>query len=222
MGADAALPPQMTLGDIEKLIESSWLTVFGAFHPAQSGTEGIGTLVMLGPKEPGFWAHFTAAPEYADGLPDPLDRWSARVIGKISKTLNAKPFYPFGGPPFQPFIKWAHATGRVHQSPVGMLVHDTAGMMVSYRGALGFEAVLDLPENPPSPCITCENNPCITACPADAFAHGFYDVPTCKADLDRAGNDCMSRGCAVRRACPVSQTYGREEVQSAFHMEAFR
>ena len=35
-------------------------------------------------------------------------------------------------------------------------------------------------------------------------------------------NDCMSKGCAVRRACPVSQSYGRMEDQSAFHMRAFK
>ncbi|WP_371229442.1 ferredoxin [Roseovarius sp. 2305UL8-3] len=196
----------------------------GAFHPRPEhiAPQGTGTLVMLGPKEPGFWGHFTASPEYQDGVRDPLDRWSERVVTGLAKALNAKPYFPFGGPPFQPFIRWAHATGRAHQSPVGLLVHDTAGLMGSYRGALAFEAVLELPENPPSPCLTCDDKPCITACPVDAFGQGFYDVPTCKADLDRAENDCISKGCAVRRVCPVSQTYGREEAQSSFHMEAFK
>ncbi|MDM8164721.1 ferredoxin [Roseovarius sp.] len=184
--------------------------------------EGVASLVLLGPLEPGFWPAFTASPEYLDGAPDPLDRWSHRVITGMAEALNATPFFPFGGPPYQPFIAWAKASGRAHSSPVGLLVHDTAGLMISYRGALGFADRIDAPAPPPSPCESCETRPCLTACPVDAFASGSYDVAACKADLDRPGNDCMTRGCAVRRACPVSQGHGRLEAQSAFHMRAFR
>lgn len=210
----------MTLAGIEAAVEAQQLAVMGL---VQEGVpEGVGTLVLLGPREPGFWVHFTSSEEYRDGAPDPLDRWSARVIGELAGTLGARAFFPFGGPPYQPFIQWARASGRAHGSPVGLLVHDTAGMMVSYRGALGFAARLDGPEPGPSPCLTCADQPCRTACPADAFASGAYDVAACKADLDRHGNDCMARGCAVRRACPVSRAYGRVEAQSAFHMRAFK
>ena len=62
---------------------------------------------------------------------------------------------------------------------------------------------------------------CTTACPVDALKPDAYDVPACKADLDRPGNDCRARGCAVRRACPVSQAHARAEAQSAFHMGYF-
>lgn len=214
----------MTLDDVERRISESHLSVFGAFHPTVQDKveDGIGTLILVGPQEPGFWAMFTNTPEYLDGHADPLDRWSERVITEHANHFEAEAFFPFGGPPFQPFIRWAHGSGRAHQSPVGLLVHDRAGLMISYRGALGFAEVLDLPPNPPSPCITCANQPCVTACPVDAFGQGFYDVPTCKADLDRPENDCMSKGCAVRRICPASQGYGRTEEQSAFHMRAFR
>ena len=214
----------MTLDDIEKSLSSIYLTINGAFHPGPEDMvpEGVGTLVLLGPKEPGFWAYFTASEEYQNGQPHPVDRWSERVISNISKALNAHAFFPFDGPPHQPFIRWAKASGRAHNSPVGLLVHDQAGMMISYRGALGFEAVFDLPEPPPSPCISCEKRPCISTCPVDAFASGSYDVPVCKSHLDDPKNTCMSKGCAVRRACPVSQAFGRVEEQSAFHMRAFK
>ena len=191
----------------------------GVVHEALP--EGVGSLVLLGPREPGFWAAFTASPEYLDGVEDPIDQWSIRVVTELSKALNTKPFFPFDGPPYQPFIRWAKASGRAHSSPVGLLVHDTAGMWISYRGALGFSERIDRPEPGPSPCETCTGKPCLSACPVSAFAEGFYDVPTCKADLSGAENDCMTRGCAVRRACPVGQDYGRVEDQSAFHMRAF-
>lgn len=210
----------MTLEEIERAAAQCQLAVMGTLH--EGAPEGLGTLVLLGPGEPGFWAAFTASPEYRDGQADPLDRWSARVIGALALDLDAKAFFPFGGPPYQPFIAWARASGRAHVSPVGLLVHDAAGLMVSYRGALGFDARIEAPPPPPNPCASCADKPCLTACPVDALGAGSYDVPACKADLDRPENDCMSRGCAVRRACPISRGHGRAEAQSAFHMRAFR
>ncbi len=213
----------MTLDQIERTVAPHCLSVYGAFHPSSNtAPAGIETLVLLGPREPGFWAHFTDTPEYSDGASDPLDRWSHRVIGDLARQLGLQDFYPFGGPPYQPFIAWAQESGRAHVSPVGLLVHDTAGLMVSYRGALGLSARLDLPTPAPNPCLTCVTQPCRTSCPVDALKPDVYDVAACKVDLDNPANDCMIRGCAARRACPVSQSYGRNEAQSAFHMEAFK
>lgn len=210
----------MRLTDIETVAEAEHLAVMGVVQ--DDLPEGVATLVLLGPLEPGFWPAFTASPEYRDDTPHPLDRWSLRVITGMAERLGATPFFPFGGPPYQPFIAWAKASGRAHSSPVGLLVHDTAGLMISYRGALGFAERIEAPAPPPNPCETCQTRPCLTACPVDAFASGSYDVAACKADLERPGNDCMTRGCAVRRACPVSRDYGRLEAQSSFHMRAFK
>ena len=210
----------MTLDEIRRAAADRHLAIVGVVYDALP--DGVGSLALLGPLEPGFWAEFTAAPEYSDGCEDPMNRWSERVIGDMANALDAKAFYPFGGPPYQPFIQWAQSCGQVHSSPVGLLVHDTSGMWVSFRGALGFGERIERPEPGPSPCETCADKPCLTACPVSAFASGEYDVAACKADLDRAENDCMTKGCAVRRACPISQSYGRLEEQSAFHMRAFR
>ena len=208
---------------IETSARKQGLSIFGAFHPSGgSAPDGIATLILLGPREPGFWPLFTSASEYMDGAPDPLDRWSHRVVTTLAQDLGAQPFFPFGGPPYQPFISWAKQSGRAHVSPVGLLVHDEAGLMVSYRGALGFAEKLDLPAAPPNPCLSCLDQPCRMTCPVDALQPDAYDVASCKADLERPGNDCMTRGCATRRACPVSQSYGRLEAQSAFHMAAFK
>lgn len=213
----------MSLAGIETAAGAQALHILGGLHPEPCDVpEGIRTLLLLGPSEPGFWTHFTATPEYQDGQPDPLDRWSARVIGAIADQFGLSAFFPFGGPPYQPFTRWARQSRRTHASPVGFLVHDMAGLMVSYRGALGLREHIALPAAPPNPCDSCTERPCLSACPVDALKPHAYDVDACKADLDREGNDCMARGCATRRACPVSQRYGRAEVQSAFHMEAFK
>lgn len=205
-------------------VRAEALDVFGAFHPGPSDAApaGCATLVLLGPDEPGFWPRVSAAPEFGDGAPDPLDRWSERVIGALADELGATALFPFGGPPFQPFIRWAQRSGRAWPSPVSLLVHDVAGLFVSYRGALALPQRLALPPPSPRPCDTCAGQPCRSACPAGALTDHGYDLNACHAFLDSpAGQDCMARGCAVRRACPVSETYGRMPAQSAFHMAAF-
>jgi hypothetical protein len=215
----------VTLDEVAAASARERLGIFGAFHPGpeNDAPEGTGTLILLGPDEPGFWAHVTAAPEFADGAPDPLDRWSARVIGALAEALGGTALYPFGGPPYRPFVRWALASGRAWRSPVTLLVHDTAGLMVSYRGALALPDRLDLPPPPSAPpCAACDGQPCRSACPASALSDEGYDVAACHHLLDTSdGLDCMTQGCAARRACPVSRRYGRLPEQSAYHMRLF-
>lgn len=183
--------------------------------------DGEGTVLLLGPREPGFWPAFTASPEYADGRPDPMDRWSHRVIGALARRWRGEALFPSDGPPYPPFIRWALASGRVWQSPAGLLVHDRQGLWLSFRGAVRLPGVVRLAPAA-NPCETCAGQPCRTACPVGALQPEVYDVAACRAHLDRPeGTDCRESGCAARRACPVGQAYGRDERQSRFHMKAF-
>ncbi len=181
---------------------------------------GTRTLLLIGPAEPGFWPHLTAQPEW-DGTPDPVDRWSRRVIGRLACDLGAKALFPFGGPPYHPFYAWALRSGQVWDSPVRLLVHARQGLMVSFRGALALKEAIDMPPPATRPCDTCPA-PCLTACPAGALTGTGYDLPACHGFLDQPeGQDCMTAGCQVRRACPLSQSYARLLEQSAYHMRRF-
>lgn len=215
----------MTLNDIQAAAEPHGLLVMGALHPRRVGAKGLltGTIVLLG-TGPGFWSGFKSAAEYRDGAADAVDRWSGRVIGNIADRFGADPVFPFGGPPYAPFIDWALKSGRSFSSPTGMLVHDTVGLMISFRGALHFDQELSLPAGRSvSPCHTCKGQPCTTACPVGALgATQPYDVSACHAYLaTTAGRACMETGCAARRACPISAGAARCSDQSAYHMKAF-
>ena len=171
-----------------------------------------------------FWPIFIQSPENSDGLKNPIDRWSKRIIGGVADGRGAGLFFPSDGPPYAPFISWAQATGRFWQSPTGMLVHDRAGLMISIRGAIVLEWTSVAIPVSQSPCSTCLDRPCINACPVDALSDiHFYDVPTCKAHITSdQGSRCMTLGCATRVACPLSQSFNRPSEQSAFHMRAFK
>jgi epoxyqueuosine reductase len=222
-----AVPEKVMLADIEARAAAQQLVVLGGFaaEPDDELPRGTKTLLLLGPMEPGFWPHLQAQPEWGDylqGVADPVDRWSRRVIGRMACNLGAKALFPFGGPPWHPFYKWALKTGRCWDSPVRLLVHDAAGLFVSFRGALALKQAVASPPAPQRPCDTCVAKPCLTACPVGALTSAGYNLPSCHAYLDtKTGQACLTGGCAVRRACPVSLGYARMPEQSAYHMGQF-
>lgn len=213
----------MSLAAIDATAAAHRLFVSGAFYPAPAdgAPPGTTTLLLLSPAEPGFWPHVTASPEFADSAPDPLNRWSSRVIGALAMEFGATALFPFSGPPWLPFYDWALRSGTAYRSPVSLLVHVRMGLWASWRGALALPQRLALPAPPANPCTACPA-PCRTACPVAALTAEGYDVAACHRFLDTpAGADCLSFGCDVRRACPASAAYGRLARQSAWHMRQF-
>lgn len=215
---------------LEEALRAQNLDVLGGFAltPGEpvAGLPSRGSLVLIGPRDPGFWDAFQTTPEWRDRRPDPMDRWSRRVLEAVADTYGARAVFPFGGPPWHPFHDWALRSGRAWVSPIGMLVHDRAGLMVSYRGALVLAEGHALPAScearAPRPCLSCAARPCLTRCPAGALSSEGYDVSACHDLLARRPDGpCMQGGCLARRACPVSAGYPRDPRQSAYHMERF-
>lgn len=217
----------MTLADIRAAIEALGLSYRGAFHPARDdfpdGRE-VGTLVLVGFTGNRNWQYFKDSDEARDGKPDPLDRWSWRVTGALARALGATAFFPFAGPPWMPFQRWAQKAEPVYPSPIGMLIHPDWGLWHSWRGALGFGERLELPppDRRPRPCDTCVDKPCLTTCPVNAFAENKYNVAACVAHIStEAGSDCMEEGCRARRACPVGREHRTTPDQAYLSMRAF-
>jgi len=205
-------------GEIERLLEPYGLCVLGADHEEKR--------LLIGNAGSAMWLVFTANEEYSDGLPDPLDRWSRRVGEAVAGQLGARAVFPFDGPPYPPFLGWSLRSGRAFSSPLGMVIHEKHGLWHAYRFALEFDEALEQPSRQPgpvSPCLECREKPCLTACPVQAFRGGEYRVETCSGHLSAAeGQDCMQRGCAARRTCPVAPENQYDSGEhAAFHMRAF-
>jgi hypothetical protein len=184
----------------------------------------VRTIVLAGMAGRESWRAFAASPEASDGLDHPLDRWSRRLTETLARELGGKALFPFGGPPFLPFQRWAQRAEPVHSSPIGLLIHPRYGLWHSYRGALGFHEALAIPEPAvvPSPCQSCTGRWCLSACPVGAFSSVGYDVAACAGCLKSApGRDCTAGGCQARRACPVGVEHAYGPEQASFIMRAF-
>ena len=204
----------------------------GGFHPvpdddvpALANGGAVGTLVLVGNIGPSLWTAFAESSEAGDGAAHPLNRWTRRILDPIAAEIDAAPLYPFGGPPYLPFQRWAMRSEPVAPSPLGILIHPDYGLWHAYRGALAFGERLELPprtERSP-PCETCADRPCLSACPVNAFTAQGYDVRMCIDHISGLdGDECMSRGCLARRACPIGTEFAYDSAQATFHMQAFR
>lgn len=219
----------MHLRHLNDSLRPSGLLCLGGFVPQADDSvpgpygpvEG-GWLELIGNAGPAMWRAFEGNRPIG---PDPLDTWTRSVIDAVATGTGVAAFYPFSGPPYLPFQRWAWRTKAIFASPLGIAIHPDFGLWHAYRAALLFDTV---PEDAPAggaehPCDSCQERPCLSACPVDAFDGGHYDVPACREHLDRAaGAPCRRRGCLARHACPVGRAYAYAPDQAAFHMASFR
>jgi ferredoxin len=217
---------------IQNLLKAHGLILLGIMQVSeQDGVPGISEsqparqLLLIGNGGSSFWPAFSQSAEFRDDMADPLDRWSKRVGEDIASSLGGRAIFPFNGPPYPPFLSWARKTGQVSPSPVSMFIHAKFGLWHAYRFALA------LPEPQPgltvkaevnSPCLNCEGQPCLEACPVNAFSDETYRVDQCMdylvGDTETA---CRRLGCEARRACPVKRELTYLPEHARFHMDAF-
>jgi len=196
----------------------------------------VATIVLVGNAGSSIWHAFSQSSEFNDGRPDPLDRWSNRIGLALAESLGAKVMFPFGGPPFHPFLSWAKRGEVSFESPLGLSLHPEYGLWHAYRFALGFGDYLDIEGggsghqvkvDSASPCLSCKSDrceelPCLVSCPVGAFTTSGYEVMDCARFLDQNPNhECNLKGCRARRACPIGQHYHYDEQHAQFHMHQF-
>jgi len=184
-------------------------------------------LVLIGNSSEGMWPAFSQSDEYRLGTSDPLDRWSRRLGQQLADEYNGQAIYPFTGPPYQPFLSWAQRNGDSFQSPLGLHIHRQHGLWHGYRFGLILdrnhlnEPHSDQPKPTHHPCLNCIQ-PCMKACPVNAFGADGYDVAACRTYVQQnPQTSCAQHGCAARLACPVGPTGGYAPEQHQYHMAIF-
>ncbi|WP_374381614.1 ferredoxin [Dongia sp.] len=203
----------------------------GGFIPvASDGVPSLGdgaptkAVVLVGNIGGAMWPAFAASDARSRHAANPLDQWTRDVVDPIAASFGAAVVYPFAGPPYFPFQRWAARAEPLAVSPLKIFIHPVYGLWHAFRAALLFreELAFAAPSDEASPCTTCQSQPCLHTCPVDAFGPTGLDDGRCAAHVAGPdGIECRERGCLARRACPVGQSFAYGPAQMKFHMEAF-
>ena len=188
--------------------------------------------ILVGNTGSPIWTAFSGSAEFKDGLIDPLNRWTERVVGAIAEQYHCRAFYPFGEP-FWPFQRLAQRAMGIRPSPLGILIHPEFGLWHAFRAVLITDSASELVDEvrklikfPPKlihPCDSCVDKPCLSACPVGAFSGEALDLEACFRHIDSNQDPhCMTLGCRARDACPVGVQYRNTDAQVQFHMKAYR
>jgi len=220
----------VTPADLETRLQEFGLHLRGVLQATDDEkkslqVDGEVSIALVGNTGSSYWPVFIQSPEYQDGLPDALDRWSRGVAEQLADEFGAAAVYPFEGPPYLPFLQWAKRAESLSQSRMGLMIHPQYGLWHSYRFALLIPG-MQVPEQQatatPGPCESCETLACLNTCPVGAFSARGYDVDSCAAYLKQTPDArCHQEGCLARLACPVGVAYQYDSAQHVFHLRAF-
>lgn len=202
-------------------------------HCAKGCEEFIGQpALLIGNAGQQMWEEFSKSDDFGDGKTDPMNCWTHRVLDALAQEIEVRAVYPFDEP-YWPFQRLAQKVAGVKPSPLGILIHPEYGLWHAFRGLFILDethvfmsqinGMLENPDKSIHACDTCEDKPCLTACPVGAFTGEQLIVKSCFEHLDSGIEpDCMGHGCRARSACPIGAAYKYKREQRQFHMSSYR
>ena len=187
--------------------------------------DGAQRALVVGSGGPTFFDRFEAAGvEAVDGAPNPLDRYTRRVVdAAVTSVLGSlgvghAVFFPFAGlSPLIPFQRLGRAAGVGPPGPLGLQIHPVYGPWWAYRALIVVDRALHTGPSLEDTCSGCPA-PCVGACPGAAVSTAGFSIPACHAERLRAPACRLS--CAARIACVRGPEHRYRDEELAFHMIA--
>ena len=184
---------------------------------------GAGGALLVGSGGRAFFDRFVRESEASDGAPDPLDRYTARVVldavgaGLAPLGAHHAVHFPFGTRPVIPFQRLGRRAGLGGPGPLGLQIHPRFGPWWAYRALIVLDRALPAADPPGDGCAGCDA-PCVGACPAGAVARAGFAVTACHAR--RLTAEPCRLSCAARIACIRGPEHRYRDEELAFHMRA--
>jgi len=184
---------------------------------------GAAGALIVGSGGPTFFDRFEGSPEAVDNAPNPLDRYTERVIRRaVGAALEPAGsahvvHFPFGVRPLIPFQRLGRAAGLGGPGPLGLQIHPTYGPWWAYRALIVLDRPLPAAAPPGDGCAGCDA-PCIAACPVGAAARGGFDIVACQAR--RLVAEPCRLSCVARITCVRGPEHRYRDEELAFHMRA--
>lgn len=151
---------------------------------------------------------------------DPVDMYTRQ---QVSATMNAV----LGGRRYQVLYpgntrvglqRLGELAGWHHPSPFGVGVNSRWGSWFAYRALILADSCFSETTRwaEPSPCVSCESQACVAACPASAMENGAFLLERCLQYRRREDSLCHHQ-CLARNACPVARMHRYNDEQMAHH-----
>ena len=214
------------LQDIFTSLKPIGLNVVGVTDgsPHQDLLTGCQSAVVFGNGGTALWDAFvedmTTHPEHLTEHQHPFDDFVHRAIQNADPSPpNSRRWIRCAAEPeaFVDFRPLAHGAGLGFSSTMGLLIHPEYGLWMGLRAVLltteqlpPFKAVEGL-----SPCDSCIEKPCISACPAGAVRPEGWKVKVC-AQFHQDSTDCHGR-CHSRLSCPIGDSHRHSPLQHFYH-----
>ena len=117
-----------------------------------------------------------------------------------------------------PLQKLGEAARWSFPSPLGSGISPKYGVWFAYRAAFLIDADLPLVSEAPalSPCDSCKQKRCVSACPAGAIRRDAVDTKRCAHYRLQLQSPCTER-CLARLACPFVPEHRYTASQLEYH-----
>jgi len=159
---------------------------------------------------------------------DPVDKQAQAVVASwfTSSHPNALWETVYPGAAHIPLGQLAHQVGWGSSSPLGLTINNTFGLWLAHRTVVltdvGFHGSTAGQTQPKfeHPCDTCDDSPCVAACPVGAvLLTASYDVEACARHRISDETNCAQQ-CLARNACPVGAEHRYGAAQMDHHYGA--
>lgn len=182
-----------------------------------AGPQHFRQLLLFGNGGTRFWQRFLQS-EFAGD--DPVDAFSLALVQGFMATelpgVRYQVIYP--GAALVPLQELGRLAGWHHDSPLKVGINDCWGLWYAYRVVVVADS--DLPVSTRvdsrSPCVTCEDKPCVRSCPAEALAGRELRLERCLDHRTADGSSCAGT-CLARMACPVAPEHRYSADQIDYH-----
>ncbi|MAW52311.1 MAG: hypothetical protein CME01_05745 [Geminicoccus sp.] len=207
------------------------------FDSLQQGLEAAGFVILdvisngdqtdmaIGSAGRPFWDAVSQSREWIEQHDNPIDQYTARLINQLLRADQGESaIYPFDSDAPNFVQLWPATFPKIAASQLGPMIHPDFGLWMAARAHIILpQACLTFDDTKSfSPCESCRDKPCLSACPVNAFsASKPYNHLACAAYL-KTDPACFSGGCDARAACPHGQSWQLPEDQARYHQTRFR
>ncbi|MCB1955719.1 MAG: hypothetical protein KDG55_08580 [Rhodocyclaceae bacterium] len=148
--------------------------------------------------------------------PDPIDDFSRALFARWwrAQGTGARHQVLFPGATRVDLQALGRLAGWHHSSPLMIGIHPHWGTWFGYRVVVVTDVDWDATaaETGPSPCASCPDRPCQSACPAAAVGPAAFDLKACLRFRAAPASPC-ALSCAARMACPAGAAHRYDEDQ---------